>query len=71
VLAFDSRKLRKKVIVRRPSAAQRSPSGGYRTINLSNRVITFKGYVDHPGTKPIRYMQKALRDVQVSGAVLG
>jgi hypothetical protein len=71
VLAFDSRKLRKKVIVRRPSAAQRSPSGGYRTINLSNRVITFKGYVDHPGTKAIRYMQKALRDVEVGGAVLG
>lgn len=70
-LVFDSRKLRKKVIVRRPSAAQRSPSGGYRTINLRDRVITFKGYVDHPGTKAIRYMQKALRDVEVGGAVLG
>lgn len=71
VLVFDSRKLRKKVIVRRPSAAQASRSGGYRTINFGNTVVSFKGRVDHPGTKPIRYMQKALRDVGVIGAVLG
>lgn len=70
VLVFNSRRLRKKVIVRKPGAGQRSPSGGYRTINLSDRVITYKGYVNHPGTKAIRYMEKALRDVSVAGAVL-
>jgi len=70
-LVFNSRKLRKRVVVRRPSAAQASPSGGYRTINFGNTIVTYKGHVNHPGTKAIRYMQKALRDVEVRGAVLG
>lgn len=71
VLVFNSRKLAgKKVIVRQATAAQRSPSGGYRTRNFGNTIITYKGYVNHPGTKAIRYMQKALRDVSVSGTVL-
>lgn len=70
VLVFNSRRLRKKVIVRKRSAATASPSGGYRTRNFSNTIVTYKGYVNHPGTKPIRYMAKALRDVAVSGAVL-
>ena len=70
VLVFNSRKLKKKVIVRSRSATTASASGGYRTRNYGNTVITYKGYVDHPGTKPIRYMAKALRDVSVAGAVL-
>lgn len=71
VLVFNSGKLRKKVIVRQRSAAQSSPSGGYRTRNFGNTIVTYKGYVNHPGTKAIRYMQKALRDVGVRDAVLG
>lgn len=71
VLVFNSRRLRgKKVIVRRPTADQRSPSGGYRTRNFGNTIVTYKGHVNHPGTKAIRYMQKALRDIQVQGTVL-
>lgn len=70
VLVFNSGRLKKKVIVRQPTAAQRSPSGGYRTRNFGNTIVTYKGYVDHPGTKAIRYMEKALRDVAVSGGVL-
>lgn len=69
-LVFNSRKLRKKVIVRKPSGAQRSPSGGYRTLNFKNTVVTYKGHVNHPGTKAIRYMEKALRDVSVRSGVL-
>lgn len=69
-LVFNSRALRKKVIVRKRGTATASASGGYRTINFGNTIVSYKGYVDHPGTKPIRYMQKAFRDVGVSGAVL-
>lgn len=70
VLVFNSGKLRKKVIVRQ-RGAQGSPSGGYRTRNFGNTIITYKGYVNHPGTKAIRYMEKALRDVGTGGRVLG
>lgn len=70
VLVFNSRKLRKKVIVRSRSATTASASGGYRTRNYGGTIITYKGYVNHPGTKPIAYMRKALRDVSVNSAVL-
>lgn len=71
VLVFDSRRLKKKVVVRKRTAATSSPSGGYRTRTFGRTIVTYKGYVDHPGTKAIRYMEKALRDVSVSGRVLG
>lgn len=70
VLVFNSRRLKKKVVVRRRTAAQSSPSGGYRTRQFGKTIVTYKGHVNHPGTQAIRYMQKALRDVQVNGAVL-